>query len=104
MDLISLNEFTVEAGRPDTITYKKIEAIHKHKVERISINPQSMKERTLQLIGRLHEPSDIVKAFQKADRVGISIVNADLITGLPEETPEDLRGHWMKSLLLIRKT
>ena len=89
LDLRMLKEFTVEAGRPDTITYEKLEAIHKHKVERISINPQSMKERTLQLIGRSHEPSDIVKAFQKADRVGIPIVNADLITGLPEETPED---------------
>ena len=89
LDLRMLKEFTVEAGRPDTITYEKLEAIHKHKVERISINPQSMKERTLELIGRSHEPSDIVKAFQKADRVGIPIVNADLITGLPEETPED---------------
>ena len=89
LDISALKEFTVEAGRPDTITYEKLEAIQKHKVERISINPQSMKERTLALIGRSHKPADIVKAFQKADWVGIPVVNADLIAGLPEETPED---------------
>lgn len=89
IDLTGCREFTVEAGRPDTITYEKLEAIKKHGIERISINPQSMKERTLELIGRSHKPGDIVKAFQKADHVGIPMVNADLIAGLPEEEPED---------------
>ncbi|MBR5229506.1 MAG: coproporphyrinogen dehydrogenase HemZ [Firmicutes bacterium] len=89
MDLSRCREFTVEAGRPDTITYEKLEAIKKHGIERISINPQSMKEKTLELIGRSHKPGEIVQAFQKADWVGIPMVNADLIAGLPEEEPED---------------
>ncbi|MBQ4649822.1 MAG: coproporphyrinogen dehydrogenase HemZ [Firmicutes bacterium] len=89
IDLTGCREFTVEAGRPDTITYEKLEAIKKHGIGRISINPQSMKERTLELIGRSHKPGDIVQAFQKADWVGIPMVNADLIAGLPEEEPED---------------
>ena len=89
MDLSAVREFTVEAGRPDTITYEKLEVLKKHGIERISINPQSMKKETLELIGRSHQPGDIVKAFQKADWVGIPIVNADLIAGLPEETPDD---------------
>ncbi len=89
IDQTNVREFTVEAGRPDTITYEKLEAIHRHGIERISINPQSMKEKTLKLIGRQHNPGDIVKAFKRADQVGIPIVNADLIAGLPEETPQD---------------
>ncbi len=89
VDMKGLREFTVEAGRPDTITYEKLEVIQKHGVERISINPQSMHEKTLKLIGRTHEPDDIVKAFQRADWTEIPIVNADLIAGLPEETPDD---------------
>ncbi len=88
-DLARLREFTVEAGRPETITYDKLEVLKKQDVCRISINPQSMHARTLRLIGREHQPEDIVKAFQRADWVGIPIVNADLITGLPEETPAD---------------
>ena len=89
MDLSRTEEFTVEAGRPDTITLEKLEVIKKHGIQRISINPQSMKEKTLELIGRSHSPDDIVKAFQKSDSAGISIVNADIIAGLPEEEPED---------------
>ncbi len=89
MELSAVKEFTVEAGRPDTITYEKLEVLKKHGIERISINPQSMRKETLELIGRSHQPGDIVKAFQKADWVGIPIVNADIIAGLPEETPED---------------
>ena len=88
-DLARLREFTVEAGRPETITYEKLEVLKKHAVCRISINPQSMHAKTLRLIGREHQPDDIVKAFQRADWVEIPIVNADLITGLPEETPAD---------------
>ena len=100
IDLEKCREFTVEAGRPDTITYEKLEAIKKHGVERISINPQSMKERTLELIGRSHKPGDIVKAFQKADWVGIPMVNADLIAGLPEEEPEDFENTMERILAL----
>lgn len=89
MDLTRTLEFTVEAGRPDTITPDKLEIMKNHGVKRISINPQSMKEKTLEIIGRSHQPEDIVNAFQISDRVGIPIVNADLIAGLPEEEPED---------------
>lgn len=100
IDLEKCREFTVEAGRPDTITYEKLEAIKKHGIERISINPQSMKEKTLELIGRSHKPGDIVKAFQKADWVGIPMVNADLIAGLPEEEPEDFENTMERILAL----
>ena len=100
IDLEKCREFTVEAGRPDTITYEKLEAIKKYGIERISINPQSMKERTLELIGRSHKPGDIVKAFQKADWVGIPMVNADLIAGLPEEEPEDFENTMDRILAL----
>ncbi|MBQ8563693.1 MAG: coproporphyrinogen dehydrogenase HemZ, partial [Firmicutes bacterium] len=63
----------------------------KHGVDRISINPQSMKQRTLELIGRSHKPEDIVKAFQKAYWCDIPMVNADVIAGLQEETVEDFK-------------
>ena len=100
IDLTKCREFTVEAGRPDTITYEKLEAIKKHDIGRISINPQSMKERTLELIGRSHRPGDIVQAFQKSDWVGIPMVNTDLIAGLPEEEPEDFEDTMDRILAL----
>lgn len=89
IDMSFVREFTVEAGRPDTITREKLRVIKESGVGRISINPQSMKQRTLDLIGRSHTPEEIVKAFQKAKELEIPIINADLIAGLPEETPED---------------
>ncbi len=82
-------EFTVEAGRPDTITEKKLELISRYGAGRISINPQSMKQHTLDLIGRSHTPEEIEQAFALAKSKGIRLINADLITGLPEEQPED---------------
>ena len=90
-DMSGVREFTVEAGRPDTITEDKLRVIKDSGVGRISINPQSMKQRTLELIGRSHTPGEIVDAFKKAKEVEIPIINADLITGLPEEQPEDFR-------------
>lgn len=88
-NLEGLKEFTVEAGRPDTITFEKLKIIKEYGAERISINPQSMKKETLRLIGRMHEPEDIITAFETAREIGFSVINADLIAGLPEETPED---------------
>jgi oxygen-independent coproporphyrinogen-3 oxidase len=82
-------EFTVEAGRPDTITEAKLQMIREYGAERISINPQSMKARTMELIGRSHSPEQIVEAFALAKKVGVPIINMDLIAGLPEEEPED---------------
>ena len=84
-------EFTVEGGRPETITEGKLAIIKGAGADRISINPQTMKQHTLDLIGRRHTPQQIREAFALADQAGIGIVNADLITGLPEETPEVFR-------------
>ncbi len=83
-----LNEFTLEAGRPDTITYEKLIAIKKGNVTRISINPQTMNNETLIKIGRKHTPEDIIKSFYDARKAGFLNINMDLISGLPDETPE----------------
>lgn len=79
-------EFTVEAGRPDTITYDKLYAIRELGIERISINPQSMNQETLDIIGRSHSPEDIANAFRIAADVGFDIINSDLIAGLQGES------------------
>ena len=84
-------EFTVEAGRPDTITEKKLIALRDCGVRRISINPQSMKDSTMQLIGRNHSSQDVRDAFAAARSVGFDVINADLIAGLPKENPEDFK-------------
>lgn len=84
-------EFTVEAGRPDTITAEKLEIIMKCRAKRISINPQSMKARSLELIGRSHSPEQVRKAFALAKDFGFKDINSDLIAGLPEESDEDFR-------------
>ncbi len=84
-----VKEYTVEAGRPDTITEEKLRVLQEHGVDRISINPQSMKQKTLDLIGRRHTVEDVYDAFEMANKVGIEVINADLIAGLPEETEED---------------
>lgn len=81
-------EFTVEAGRPDTITVEKLRVIRSFGIRRISINPQSMNQRTLDLIGRSHRAEDIFEAFEAARKVGMEIINMDLIAGLPEEDGE----------------
>lgn len=88
-DLSRLQEFTVEAGRPDTITSEKLQVIKKHNVGRISINPQSMNVSTLERIGRKHRPEDIREAFRVAREAGIPMINTDVIAGLPEEAAED---------------
>lgn len=81
-------EFTVEAGRPDTITEKKLLLMKEAGVTRISINPQSMNAETLKKIGRSHSPEEIEECFALARKIGFKTVNADLIAGLPDETPE----------------
>ena len=84
-----VREYTVEAGRPDTITEEKLHILLDHGVDRISINPQSMKQKTLDLIGRRHTVEDVYEAFTMAHKAGMEVINADLIAGLPEETEED---------------
>ena len=81
-------EFTVEAGRPDTITESKLLLMKEMGVDRISINPQSMNEATLKKIGRSHSPEEIEECFALARRIGFRTINADLIAGLPDETPD----------------
>ncbi|MCI2061349.1 MAG: coproporphyrinogen dehydrogenase HemZ [Eubacteriaceae bacterium] len=84
-----LAEFTVEMGRPDTITAEKLEAVKEAGAQRISINPQTMKDETLELIGRKHDSTAVREAFAEAQNAGIRVINADLIAGLPLETAED---------------
>ena len=91
-DFSAVQEFTVEAGRPDSITREKLEVLKKHGVGRISINPQTMKQDTLRLIGRRHTVEDVVDRFKLAREVGFDNINMDLIIGLPEETLEDVQA------------
>ncbi len=88
-DLSGLKEFSVEAGRPDTITYEKLDAIAKYPVDRLSINPQTMNEKTLRKIGRNHSEKDVYDSLELAEKCGFSNINMDLIAGLPDETAED---------------
>lgn len=90
-DTKALREYTVEAGRPDTITKEKLEVIHKYSVNRISINPQSMVERTLKKVGRSHNAEDIIVCFEEARELGFNNINMDLILGLPGEDLEDVK-------------
>ena len=89
-DVCSLKEFTVEAGRADSITREKLEVIKRHHVTRISVNPQTMKDETLKLIGRQHTVAQVIEAFHMAREVGFDNINMDLILGLPGETPQDV--------------
>lgn len=88
-DLSQIKEFTVEAGRPDTIDVEKLNVIKNYNIDRISINPQTMNLKTLKTIGRNHTPEDIILAYEMARKVGIKIINMDIIAGLPGETIED---------------
>lgn len=91
-DCSRVKEFTVEAGRPDSITRDKLEVLRQQGVTRISINPQTMKEETLKLIGRRHTVDDVKDRFWLARELGFDNINMDLIIGLPEEGPEDVRA------------
>lgn len=84
-DLSKIKEFTVEAGRPDTVTREKLISIKNHNINRISINPQTMNQETLDVIGRNHTPDDIRKAMYLARECGIDVINMDIIAGLPGE-------------------
>ena len=87
-DLTQLREYTVEAGRPDTITRDKLETLKAHGVRRVSVNPQTMSDSVLEAIGRRHTAQDIVDALSLVREVGGFDVNMDLIAGLPTDTPE----------------
>lgn len=82
-------EYTLEAGRPDTITEEKLSLSQKFGINRLCINPQTMQDRTLQRIGRRHTAAEIVDCYTLARKFGFSHINADLIAGLPGETLAD---------------
>ena len=91
-DLSHCVEFTVEAGRPDSITREKLEVLRKWGISRISINPQTMKDETLKLIGRHHTVSQTIESYKMARELGFDNINMDLILGLPNETLEDVKN------------
>lgn len=86
-----VTEYTVEAGRPDSISEEKLHSMKEHRVSRISINPQSMKQHTLDLLGRKHSVEDVKRVYARARELGFDNINMDLIVGLPEETPADFK-------------
>ena len=89
-DLSQVAEFTVEAGRADSITKEKLEVLYKHGITRISVNPQTMNEETLKLIGRQATAAQTVETFKMAREMGFENINMDIILGLPGETEEDV--------------
>ena len=94
-------EYTVEAGRPDTITREKLEVLRDQGVERISINPQTLEDEVLAAIGRKHSAQDILDAYALAREVGFDSVNMDLIAGLPRDSFEGFRRS-LEGVLALR--
>lgn len=90
-DFNHVTEFTVEAGRADSITKDKLEVLKKHGVTRISVNPQTMKDETLKIIGRQHTVEQVRQAFWLAREVGFNNINMDIILGLPGELEVDVQ-------------
>ena len=90
-DVSHAREFTVEAGRPDSIDEDKLKVIKKYGIDRISVNPQTMNQKTLDFIGRRHTVEDVRKAFKLARECGFGNINMDLIVGLPQETKDDVK-------------
>lgn len=95
-----VREFTIEAGRADSITKEKLEVIRKYPINRISVNPQTMSDKTLKLIGRNHSVGQFVEAFKLAREMGFENINTDIIIGLPGETVEDVK-HTMDELVKL---
>lgn len=99
-DLSSLREYTVEAGRPDTVTAEKLAVIRRGGATRISVNPQTMNDAVLAAIGRRHTVRQTVEAFRLAREQGFDNINMDLIAGLPADTPESFRDTLAQVLAL----
>lgn len=90
-DFSSLREYTVEGGRPDTITPEKLHVLRAHGAGRISINPQSFSDNVLKAIGRNHSSQQTLEAYAMARDAGFENINMDFIAGLPEDTREGFR-------------
>lgn len=90
-DLSQCREYTVEAGRPDTITEEKLSVLKKHNVNRISINPQTFNDSVLREIGRCHTTALTEEKFKQARKAGFNTINMDLIAGLPTDTLESFK-------------
>ncbi len=88
MDLSGCVEYTVEAGRPDTITMEKMQTLARHNVGRVSVNPQTMEDKVLRAMGRAHTAEEIERAYEVVRRAGDFVVNMDLIAGLPADDPD----------------
>ena len=91
-DLDKVREYSVEAGRPDTITEEKLRVIRELGAGRISVNPQTLNDDVLKVIGRQHSGEDAVRAFELARKTGFDNINTDLIAGLPTESAESFRN------------
>lgn len=87
-DMSHLLEYTVESGRPDTVTHEKLAVLRDFNVGRISINPQTMNDNVLKSIGRAHSSKQIEESYMLAREMGFKSINMDLITGLPDDTFE----------------
>ncbi len=96
-DISKIREYTVEAGRSDTITAKKLEVIRDFGATRISVNPQTMNNDVLKAIGRRHNAEDVVEAYKLARKLGFTNINMDTIAGLPTDTPDGFR-HTIEAL------
>ena len=100
MDFSALREYTVEAGRPDTITPEKLRAIRAGGADRVSINPQTMEDAVLERIGRRHSAQDVVRAYEQARAAGFPVINMDTIAGLDGDTPEGF-AHTIEQLVQL---
>ncbi len=96
----NVREFTIEAGRADSITKEKLDVIKKYPITRISVNPQTMSDKTLKTIGRNHTVKQFVDAFNLVREAGFDNINSDIILGLPGETVEDVK-HTMDELIKL---
>ncbi|MCC8072923.1 MAG: coproporphyrinogen dehydrogenase HemZ [Clostridiales bacterium] len=99
-DLSNLREYTVEAGRPDTITVEKLNALKTGGITRISINPQTFNDNVLNAIGRRHTSEQTINAFEIARDCGFDNINMDLIAGLPLDTLESFKNSLDKAIML----
>ena len=99
-DMSALREYTVEAGRPDTITEEKLRTIKALGCKRISINPQTLNDKVLETIGRKHSTAQFYESYELARKVGFECVNTDIIAGLPSDTVESFK-HTIDELIRL---